>query len=59
MNEFRNALDIYLERMKFELGYITREIEKNELEHAFLLKKRYSYEQSIQEARKCQKNSKQ
>jgi hypothetical protein len=45
--EFYTALEILIERYKSELGYITREIEKNEKERTFLLAKRYSYETSL------------
>ena len=55
--EFETAMELYKQRMRFELGYITREIEKNEREHAFLIKKRQSYETSLQDLKQCQKNS--
>ena len=51
MVEFKSALEILRERYEFEIGYITREIEKTEKERAFLLKKRYQYEKVLQDCK--------
>jgi len=56
MVEFKSALSILKERYKFEIGYITREIEKIEKERAFLLSKRKSYEDSLKSLRLCLKD---
>jgi len=49
MKSFVSALTILQERLKFELGYISREIECNEKDHAFLLAKRHAVETSLKQ----------
>ena len=63
MKSFVSALEILLERYQFELGYISREIEQNEKERAFLLRKRRQFEEIVRKVRweihTCPKGSEQ
>ena len=58
MNNFYTALDILIHNYQDRIGWTTRQIEKLEKEHAFLIQKRKNLEDRVQELRLCQKDSK-